>query len=84
MEQIPPQDKARVDGLLQHEALLPAPDAGHGLERVKTGHEISLNRHFHKPKQLWAVERETEGLLGEVVDGRWLPMATLMGLGEYG
>ena len=46
---------------------------------MKTGYEVSFTRYFYKPKPLrtleeiradiFALEEETEGLLGEVVGG---------------
>jgi type I restriction enzyme M protein len=46
-------------------------------DATKIGYEISFNRYFYKPQPLWsldqikgdilAVERETEGLLKEIV-----------------
>ena len=46
-------------------------------ERIKIGYEISFTRHFYKPQPLrpleeiradiLALERETEGLLAEIV-----------------
>ena len=54
-----------------------APDAWYAPEKVKTGYEISFTRYFYKPQPLrtleeiradiLAVERETEGLLEEIV-----------------
>ena len=48
-------------------------------ESVKTGYEISFTRYFYKPKPLrtleqiradiLALEKETEGLLDELLDG---------------
>ncbi|MEW6505864.1 MAG: hypothetical protein AB1457_18075 [Chloroflexota bacterium] len=61
---------------------VPAPltrqaDAWYDPESVKTGYEINFNRYFYKPKalrsleeiraELLAVEKETEGLLGEIL-----------------
>jgi type I restriction enzyme M protein len=49
-------------------------------ESVKTGYEISFTRYFYKPQPLrtldeiradiLALERETEGLLGEIIGGK--------------
>jgi type I restriction enzyme M protein len=54
-----------------------APDAWYVPEGVKTGYEISFTRHFYKPQPLrtleeirvdiLALEKETEGLLGEII-----------------
>ena len=57
-----------------------APDAWYAPGSVKIGYEISFTRHFYKPQPLrpleeiradiLALERETEGLLAEIV-GNW-------------
>ena len=57
-----------------------APDAWYVPGSVKIGYEISFTRYFYKPKALrpleeiradiLALERETEGLLAEIV-GNW-------------
>ena len=81
MEQIPSQNKVRAEGFLRRKALPYAPDAWHGLERVKTGHESSFNQCFHKPHPIQVMGRDTEGLLGKIVDGRQPSMAVRMGGG---
>ena len=82
MEQIlPPQNKAGTEVFLRHEPLPSVPDAWHGPEHVKPGHETSLNQYFHKPEPMWAVAREVEGLPGENIDGRQPSMAVRMGGG---
>ena len=53
------------------------PDAWYVSGSVKVGYEISFSRYFYKPEPLrsleeiradiLAVERETEGLLGEIM-----------------
>jgi type I restriction enzyme M protein len=55
------------------------PDAWLDESSVKIGYEISFNRYFYKPQPLrtldeiradiLALERETEGLLNEIVGG---------------
>ena len=63
-----------------HREVLPyAPDAWYVADSVKVGYEISFTRHFYKPQPLrsleeirvdiLALERETEGLLAEIVGG---------------
>ena len=57
-----------------------APDAWYVPDSVKVGYEISFTRHFYKPQpqrlleeiraDILALERETEGLLAEIVEGR--------------
>jgi type I restriction enzyme M protein len=54
-----------------------APDAWYDPDSVKTGYEISFTRYFYKPQPLrtleeiradiLALEKETEGLLGEII-----------------
>jgi len=56
-----------------------ATDAWYNPESIKTGYEISFTRHFYKPQPLrtlveiradiLALEKETEGLLGEIIGG---------------
>ena len=53
------------------------PDAWYDPDSVKTGYEISFTRYFYKPQPLrtleeiradiLALEKETEGLLGEII-----------------
>ncbi len=81
MEQIPPQNKGRAEKFLQHKVLPYAPDAWHGLEPVKAGHETSFNRHFHESEPMQVVERETGKLLEEIADGRRASMGTRIGGG---
>ena len=54
-----------------------APDAWYDPASVKIGYEISFTRYFYKPKPMrtlneiradfLALEKETEGLLGEIL-----------------
>ena len=76
-EQVPFQEDGEIDGFLQREVLPYAPDAWYAPHNVKVGYEISFTRYFYKPEPLrsldeiradiLALERETEGLLGEIV-----------------
>ena len=76
-EQIPLLEPGGVDAFLRREVLPYAPDAWHNPASVRIGYEISFNRHFYQPQPLrplaeiradiLALERETEGLLGEIV-----------------
>ena len=76
-EQIPLLEEGGIEAFLRREVLPHVPDAWYLPESVKTGYEISFTRHFYKPKPLrtleeirvdiLAVERETEGLLGEIL-----------------
>ena len=64
-------------GFLRREVLPHAADAWYVSESVKIGYEVSFTRDFCKPKSLWtlaevradilALEKETEGLLGDII-----------------
>ena len=64
---------------MRREVLPYAPDAWYVPSSVKIGYEISFTRHFYKPQPLrpleeiradiLALERETDGLLAEIVKG---------------
>ena len=76
-EQIPLQEEGGVDAFLKREVLSYAPDAWYRPDTVKVGYEISFNRYFYKPQpmrtlaeiraDILALERETEGLVHEIV-----------------
>ena len=76
-EQVPLLEPGGVDAFLRREVLPYAPDAWHNPASVRIGYEISFNRHFYQPQPLrplaeiradiLALERETEGLLGQVL-----------------
>ena len=76
-EQIPLQEEGGIEGFLRREVLPYAADAWYIAKSVKIGYEISFNRYFHKPEpmrtldeigdDILAVERETEGLLLEIL-----------------
>ncbi len=76
-EQVPLLEDGGIVAFLRREVLPHAPDAWYVPHSVKTGHEISFTRYFYKPKPLrtleeiradiLALERETGGLLGEIV-----------------
>ena len=78
-EQVPLTEEGGVDAFLHREVLPYAPDAWYDPASVKIGYEISFTRHFYKPQPLrpleeirtdiLALERETEGLLAEIVRG---------------
>ena len=78
-EQVPLQEKGGVEAFIKREVLPYAPDAWCRPDSTKTGYEISFTRYFYKPKpmreleeireDILAVERETEGLLEEIIDG---------------
>ena len=79
-EQIPLQEEGGVESFLRREVLPYAPDAWYRSDTVKVGYEISFTRYFYKPQPLrtleeiradiLALERETEGLLGEIIGSR--------------
>ena len=76
-EQIPLQEEGGIEAFLRREVLPYSPDAWYRPDSVKVGYEISFTRYFYKPKPLrtlaairadiLALERETEGLLAEVL-----------------
>ena len=76
-EQVPLLEEGGVEAFIRREVLPYAPDAWYVPDSVKTGYEISFNLYFYKPKPLrsleevradiLALERETEGLLGEML-----------------
>ena len=76
-EQVPLLEDGGVDAFLLREALPYAHDAWYTPSSVKTGYEINFNRHFYQPQpmrpleeiraDILALERETEGLLGQVL-----------------
>ena len=78
-EQIPLTAEGGIDAFLEREVLPYAADAWYRPEKVKIGYEISFTRYFYRPEPLrsleeiradiLALERETEGLLGEIVGG---------------
>ena len=78
-EQMPLLEEGGIEAFLQREVLPYAPDAWYEPGSVKIGYEVSFTRYFYKPKPLrtleeiradiLALERETEGLLVEIVGG---------------
>ena len=76
-EQVPLLEEGGIEGFLGREVLPYAPDAWYVPGSVKIGYEISFTRYFYKPQplraphEIWAdiaaLERETEGLLGEIM-----------------
>jgi len=79
-EQVPLLEEGGIEAFLKREVLPHAPDAWYVPESVKTGYEISFTRYFYKPQPLrtleeiradiLALEKETEGLLGEIIGGK--------------
>ena len=78
-EQVSLLEEGGVEAFLRREVLPYAPDAWYVPSSVKIGYEISFTRYFYKPQPLrplediradiLALERETEGLLSEIVGG---------------
>ncbi len=76
-EQVPLLEEGGIEAFLQREVLPHAADAWYVPDSVKTGYEISFTRYFYKPQPLrtleeiradiLALEKETEGLLGEII-----------------
>lgn len=76
-EQIPLLEEGGIEAFLRREALPHATDAWYDPESIKTGYEISFTRYFYKPQPLrsleqirtdiLALEKETEGLLGQII-----------------
>ncbi len=78
-EQVPLLEEGGIEAFLRREVLPHAMDAWYDPESVKTGYEISFTRYFYKPQPLrtleeiradiLALEKETEGLLDELLKG---------------
>jgi len=76
-DQVPLLEEGGVDAFLEREMLPYAPEAWYDPASIKVGYEISFTREFYKPQPLrsleeiradiLALERETEGLVGEIV-----------------
>ena len=76
-EQVPLNEEGGIEAFLRREVLPNASDAWYVPDSVKVGYEISFTRHFYKPQPLrpleeiradiLTLERETEGLLAEIV-----------------
>ena len=76
-EQVPLLEEGGIEAFIRREVLPYAPDAWYLPDSVKTGYEISFTRYFYKPQPLrtldeiradiLALEKETEGLLEEII-----------------
>jgi type I restriction enzyme M protein len=76
-EQVPLLEDGGIEAFLRREVLPHAADAWYVPDTVKTGYEVSFTRYFYKPKPLrtleeiradiLALEKETEGLLEEII-----------------
>ena len=78
-EQIPLQEEGGIEAFLRREVLPYAADAWYQPDSVRIGYEISFTRHFYKPEPMRSLEeirsdivvleKETEGLLEEIIGG---------------
>ena len=76
-EQVPLLEAGGIEAFIKREVLPYALDAWFVKNDIKTGYEINFNRHFYKLQPLrsleeiradmLALEKETEGLLGEII-----------------
>ncbi len=76
-EQVPLLEPGGIEAFIRREVLPHAADAWYDPESVKTGYEVSFTRYFYKPQPLRALEeisadiraleKETEGLLAEII-----------------
>ena len=77
-EQVPLLEDGGVEAFLRREVLPHTADAWYVPDSVKTGYEIGFTRYFYKPQpmrtleeiraDILAVEKETEGLLGDILN----------------
>ena len=76
-EQVRLQEEGGIEAFMRREVLPYAEDAWYQADSVKIGYEISFNRYFYRPQpmrtlgeirvDIVALERETDGLLGEIL-----------------
>jgi len=76
-EQVPLLEEGGIEAFFRREVLPHVPDAWIDESATKIGYEISFTRYFYKPQPLRtleeikadivAVEKETEGLLGQIL-----------------
>ena len=76
-EQIPLLEDGGIEAFIRREVLPHVADAWYDAESIKTGYEVSFTRYFYKPQPLrsldeiradiLALEKETEGLLGDII-----------------
>jgi type I restriction enzyme M protein len=76
-EEVPLLEEGGIGVFFQREVLPHTPDAWIDATKTRTGYEINFNRHFYKPEPLRpleeiradidALERETEGLLEQIL-----------------
>ena len=78
-EQIPLTEEGGIEAFIEREVLPYAADAWYVPDSIKIGFETSFTRYFYKPQpmrsleeiraDILALEKETEGLLGEILGG---------------
>jgi type I restriction enzyme M protein len=78
-EQIPLLEEGGIEAFIRREVLPYTPDAWIDESKTEIGYEISFTRHFYKPQPLrsleeiradiLALEKETEGLLEQIIGG---------------
>jgi type I restriction enzyme M protein len=76
-EQVPLLEEGGIESFIRREVLPFTPDAWIDESKTQVGYEISFTRHFYKPQPLrsleeiradiLALEKETEGLLSEII-----------------
>jgi type I restriction enzyme M protein len=76
-EQVPLLEEGGIEAFIGREVLPYTPDAWIDDSKTEIGYEISFTRHFYKPQPLRTLdeiradilnlEKETEGLLGEIL-----------------
>lgn len=79
-EQVPLLEEGGIEAFIRREVLPYTPDAWVKEEATRIGYEISFTRHFYQPKPLrtleeiradiLALEKESEGLLDELLKGQ--------------
>jgi type I restriction enzyme M protein len=77
-ESVPLLEEGGIEGFIRREVLPHVPDAWVEADATKVGYEVSFTRYFYKPQPLRtlaeiradivALEKETEGLLGQILD----------------
>ena len=76
-ENVPLMEEGGIEGFIRREVLPHVPDAWVDADSTKTGYEVSFTRYLYKPQPLRtlaeiradieALEKETEGLLGQIL-----------------
>jgi type I restriction enzyme M protein len=79
-ETVPLQELGGIEAFIRREVLPHAPDAWIDQEKTTIGYEISFTRYFYKPQPLrpleairadiLALERETDGLMADIIGAR--------------